>query len=50
MFKCSIGREDLLKPLGQISGVAGGSSGGQITKFKCLLRQVCSVMMFQSVR
>ena len=28
MFKCSIGREDLLKPLGQISGVAGGSSGG----------------------
>ncbi len=31
MFKCSIGREDLLKPLGQISGVAGNNPKSPIT-------------------
>lgn len=31
MFKCSIGREDLLKPLGHISGVAGNTVNNPIT-------------------
>ena len=31
MFKCSIGREDLLKPLGHISGVAGNTANNPIT-------------------